>query len=350
MSVATIRPRIPDPMDAPALRWGVLGTGWIAERFVAALAAHTRQRVTAAGSRDRDRGAAFAARHGIERVHADAAALAADPEVDVVYVATPHPAHVDGALAAIDAGTHVLVEKPIGLDAAEATLIAERAAAAGVYCAEALWTFFLPRFDVVRQVLASGVIGELRTVLAEYGEFLPDDHRAMDPALAGGSLLDLGTYPVALAALLLGEPMEVLATGEANRFGVNAQTGALVRDDAGALAVLYTGLSGSTPTTATIAGTLGAIELPGPFYQPGDVIVRTWADGVIRHYTEPAVGHQALYWEAAAAARDIAAGRTQSAQRPPADSIAALRLMDTVRDRIGVTFRRSQMSTTGDRP
>lgn len=340
-AVRAIRPRVPDPMDAPVLRWGVLGTGWIAERFVAALRRSTRQVVTAVASRDGARGAAFAGRHGIARVHDDAGALAADPEVDIVYVATPHPAHVGGALAAIDAGTHVLVEKPLGLDAAEAEHIAGRAAAAGVYCAEALWTFFLPRFDVVRQVLESGVIGPLRTVLAEYGEYLPDGHRAMDPALAGGSLLDLGIYPVALASRLLGEPSRVLATGDANRFGVNAQTGALVQDDAGALAVLYTGLSGSTPTTATIAGTRGAIELPGPFYQPGDVIVRTWADGEILRHTEPAVAHGALYWEAAAVARDVAAGRTQSRERPLADSIAALRLMDAVRVRLGVSYVRT---------
>ncbi len=337
-AVRAIRPRLPDPMTAPGLRWGVLGSGWIADRFVAALREHTRQTVVAVASREPNRRLSFADRHDLPRTYGDAAALAADPGVEIVYVATPHPAHLEGALAAIDAGKPALVEKPLGLDADQATRIADRARAAGVYCAEALWTFFLPRFDVVRQVLESGAIGELRTVLAEYGEWLPDGHRAMDPALAGGSLLDLGSYPVALAALLLGEPVQVLATGETNRFGVNAQTGALVRDRAGALAVLYTGLGASTPTAATIAGSRGAIELPGPFYQPGDVVVRTWADGEILRYTEPAVGHQALCWEAAAVARDLAAGRTQSAERPLAHSIAAHRLMDTVRQRIGVVF------------
>jgi predicted dehydrogenase len=332
-----VRPHTPDPMAAPPLRWGVLGTGWIAERFVASVRRHTRQVVAAVGSRSAATGARFAARHGIAAVH-DYRALAADPGVDVVYVATPHTLHREHALLAIDAGTHVLVEKPFTVNAREAEEVTARARAAGVYCAEALWTFFLPRYDVVRQILSTGTIGPVRSVLAEYGEHLPDEHRIMDPGLAGGSLLDLGTYPVALASWLLGAPRRVHALGEANRHGVNAQTGAIVQDGSGAIAVLHTGLVSSTSTTATIAGTLGAIELPGPFYQPGDVVVRTWSGGEVFHHTEPAIAHDGLHFEAAAVAWDISAGRTESPLRPPASTIAFLRLMDAIRDRVGVAF------------
>ena len=160
----------------------------------------------------------------------------------------------------------------------------------------------------------------------------------MDPTLAGGSLLDLGTYPVALASWLLGTPRRVHAVGEPNAHGVNAQTGALMQDDSGAIAVLHTSLAAATPTSATIAGTLGTIELPGPFYQPGDVIVRTWADGEVLRHTEPAIAHDGLHFEAAAVAADIAAGRTESALWPMASTVAFLGLMDAIRDRVGVVF------------
>lgn len=306
--------RVPESIEAPSLRWGILGTGWIAERFAASLRAHTRQRITAVAARDPEKTADFAQRHGIDRVHLTVADLVSDPRVDVVYVATPHTEHAVGAHEAIDAGKHVLIEKPMALNAADARRLVEHAERAGVFCAEALWTFFLPRFDVVRRLIGSGAIGELRTVLAEYGEYLPDDHRAMRPELAGGSLLDLGTYPVALATWLLGETSFVSATGADNRFGVNAQTGAIVASEAGAIAVLHTSLIASTPSAATIVGSSGVIELPGPFYQPGDVFLRTVGGELIARFEEPAVAHDALHFEASAVARDIASGATQSSE------------------------------------
>lgn len=338
MTSLEVRSRIPDPSAAPGLGWGVVGTGWIAERFIDSVRRHTAQRFAGVASRDAVRGAAFAAAHGVHRVHPSVADLAADPEVDVVYVASPHTLHREHALAAIAAGTPVLVEKPLGIDAAQAREIAAAAREAGVFCAEALWTFFLPRWDIVQQLLERAVIGDLRSVLADYGEYLPDDHRAMDPALAGGSLLDLGTYPIALVARLLGPPERVEAVGTDNRFGVNAQTAALVTDAAGAIGTAYTSLASSTPTTAVIAGDRGAIELAGPFYQPGGVIARTWADGEVFRYDEPATAHDGLHWEAAAVARAVAEGRTEAAERPLEESIAFLALMDRIRARAGIAF------------
>lgn len=337
--------RIPDSQDAPPLRWGILGAGWIAERFTASVRAHTRQRIVAVAARDTERTAAFAERHGIVHVHSTVDGLVADDDVDIIYVATPHTAHAAGAHAAIAAGKHVLIEKPLALSAADARHVAEHAERAGVFCAEALWTLFLPRFDVVRRLVADGAIGELRTVIAEYGEYLPDEHRAMDPALAGGSLLDLGTYPIALASWLLGEPASVTAAGFDNRFGVNEQTGAIVSSESGAVAVLHTTLAASTTSNATIVGSSGVIELPGPFYQPGDVLLRTVQGELVGRFHEEAVAHDALHFEAAAVAREIAAGATQSAIRPLAASVRFLELMDAVRASAGIRFRND---ATGD--
>ena len=330
--------RTPPSEAAPALRWGVLGTGWIADRFVRSLRRHTRQQVLAVGSRDAGRSAAFAGRHGLPRGYGSYEQLVADPDLDVVYVATPHPAHLPCARLALEAGRHTLVEKPLGLDAAQAAEIARLAADRGRFCAEALWTFFLPKFDVVRQLLEDGALGEVRTVQAEYGEWFAAGHRILRPELAGGPLLDLGTYPVSLATWVLGTPERVLAAGQPHPAGVNGQAGAILCDPRGNQAVLHTTLLSNTPTTAAIAGTEATLTLPGPFHQPGDLLL-TSADGARRlAFSEPRTAHDALHFEAAEVARCIAAGRLESPVRPLADSILTLQVMDEIRRQLGVDF------------
>jgi predicted dehydrogenase len=327
-------PRTPDPMDAPPLRWGILGPGWIAERFVGALHRYTRQRVVAIASRSAERSRAFATRYGLPVAHGSYEALVADAGVDVVYVATPHPAHHAHALLALGAGKHVLVEKPIGLNATEATEIADLARRSGRFCMEALWTFFLPKFDVIRQVLAEGRLGELRTVLADHGEHFTADHRIMRADLAGGPLLDLGTYPVALAVSLLGSPALVLASGQEAPSGVTGQTSVILSTITGEQAVLHTTILSDTPTTATIAGTAGTLTVDGPFFAPGGFTVRP-VGGEPLTYTEPAIGHDGLHFEAAEVARRIAAGETGSPVRPLTDSVTTMHVLDEIRHQIG---------------
>jgi predicted dehydrogenase len=337
--------RTPASEAAPALRWGLLGTGWIAERFIRSLQRHTRQRLLAVGSRDADRSAAFAAHHGLPRAYGSYEELVVDPDIDVVYIATPHTAHHPGATLALEAGKHILVEKPLALNAAQAGEIAQLAADRGRFCAEALWTFFLPKFDIVRQLLEAGALGEIRTVQAELGEYFTPNHRIMRPELAGGPLLDLGTYPVSLATWVLGAPERVLATGQPHEAGVNGQTAVILCDPHGNQAVLHTTLYSNTPTTATIAGTHATLTLPGLFYQPGDLLLIS-ADGDRQlAFTEPRAAHDALHFEAAEVARCIAAGRLESPTRPLAESIATLRVMDEIRRQIGVTFPGEQERT-----
>ena len=333
------RPSRAGDRDVPSLRWGVLGTGWIASRFVASLQAHTSQRVVAVGSRTQESADAFAAATGIERAFGPADALFADPDVDVVYVATPHHLHRDGALRAIEAGKHVLVEKPIGLNAAEAQEISAAADAAGVFCMEAMWTLSLPRFDVVRQVLEAGVLGDVRTVLADHGEHFDPPHRILDPALAGGSLLDLGSYVTTLATWALGPATRVQASGEMTAGGVNAQAAMVLTHAGGATSVLHSTLLTRTPTSATIAGTAATLTLPGPFFQPGDVVV-TSADGSQTvTWTDPEpIGHGALYHCALEVARCVGAGELTSALHPPASVTASMAALDEVARQVGVTY------------
>jgi predicted dehydrogenase len=330
--------RTPPSEAAPSLGWGVLGTGWIADRFVRSLRRHTRQRLVGVGSRDADRSAAFAGRHGLPRGYGSYEQLVGDPDVEVVYIATPHPAHHPCARLALEAGRHVLVEKPLALDADQAADIARLAATSGRFCMEALWTFFLPKFDVVRQLLDAGALGEVRTVQAEFGEHFTAGHRILRADLAGGPLLDLGTYPLALATWVLGAPERVLAAGQAHPAGVNGQAAVILCDPRGNQAVLHTTLFSDTPTTATIAGTEATLTLPGPFYQPGDLLLTSAGGDRRLAYAEPRTAHDALHFEAAEVARRVTAGELESPIRPLADSTTTLEVMDEVRRQIGVAF------------
>jgi predicted dehydrogenase len=331
--------RTPDSAAAPPLRWGVLGTGWIADRFIRSVQRHTRQEILAIGSRGDARSMAVAGHYGVSRSYGSYEGLVADPDIDVVYVATPHNAHLPCARLALEAGKHTLVEKPLGLNAAQATEIARLAADRGLFCMEALWTFFLPKFDIIRQVLDSGVLGEVRTVLAEHGEYFTADHRIMRPELAGGPLLDLGTYPVAFATWVLGAPERVLAAGQPHDAGVNGQAAAILSDARGNQALVHTTLFSNTPTAATVAGTHGTLTLQGPFYRPGNILLTSAAGDRRLRFTEPQMGHDALHFEAAEVARCVAAGRLESAIRPLADSVITLRVLDEIRSQSGVIFQ-----------
>lgn len=330
--------RTPDPMAAPALRWGVLGTGWIAGRFVRSVTQHTRQRFTAVASRDPARAKEFAGRHSIPSSYGSYEELVAAPDVDVVYVATEHTAHMACARLVLEAGKHALVEKPLGLDAGQAAEIAQLAGERGLFCAEALWSFFLPKFDIVRQVLDAGLLGDVHTVLAEYGEHFAGGHRILRPDLAGGPLLDLGTYPVSLAAWVLGAPATVQASAQPHPAGVNGQTAAVFSGAGGATGVIHTTLFSDTPTTATIAGSRATLSFPTPFYQPGDLCLSRTDGGAPLTFTEPRTAHDALHFEAAETARCIAAGLRETPLRPLADSVTTLRVMDEIRARCGITF------------
>ncbi|WP_218974302.1 Gfo/Idh/MocA family protein [Streptomyces sp. NP160] len=332
-------PRTPDPMAAPVLRWGVMGTGWIVERFVGALRTATRQEVAALGSRSGDRARDAARRLGVERAHGSWAELVADPGVDVVYVATGHADHLAGALAAVEAGRPVLVEKPLALDAAQGQRIADAARAAGVFCAEALWSAYLPRWDVVRQLLDDGVLGRVTAVGADLGEHFDPTHRVFDPAQHGGPLLDLATYPLALATWVLGEVTAASAVGVPHPSGVLGQVGAVLQhaghDEGGpSLSTVHTTLLGDTPTAAHVVGDRATLRLPGPFYASGDVVVVPAGGSgarpapVVRR--EPETGHAGLFWQAAEVARCVAGGLTETPVRPLAQSLATLRALDAV--------------------
>jgi len=311
-----------------------MGPGWIAEQFTKSLQTYTRQEVVAVGSRALPRAQEFAAEHDVRTAVGSYEELAALDEVDIVYVATPHPAHLELAVLSLEAGKHVLVEKPIGLSAGQVREIAAVAERTGLYCAEALWTMFLPKWDVVRQVVELGGLGELTSVHSEYGEAFPEGHRVFDPALAGGPLLDLGIYPLAFVTSLLGPHESIAALGQQDPHGVNGQLGATMTHGGGTLSVVATTLHGLLANQVTIVGTEGVLTVEPTHHSPGPLTLR-YPDRTLT-YDEPR-GDQVsgLHFQAVEAARRIAAGETQTPWWTLEASVTALEASDEIRRQIG---------------
>lgn len=334
--------RIPDPHDAPSLRWGILAPGWIAGQMAAALQ-RSSQKVVAVGSRSAERARRFADTYGIEHAYGSYDALVSDPDVDVVYVASPHSEHRAQALLAIEAGKHVLVEKAFARNAAEAREVIAAARAAKVVCMEAMWPRYAPRFDIVRQVLADGALGEIVSVYADHSQLLTeaDAPRLHDPDLAGGAMLDLGVYPVSFVSFVLGTPTEIKALGTLTGRGVDRTVAAVSTgfpDHLGAVATITTTLAAGSTISAAISGEAGRIELDGRFYTPGPVrLVRP--DGTV--VASPQVGaldSDALAYQAGHLASLVAEGRTESPLMPLDETLSIMATMDELRAQVGNRF------------
>ena len=333
----------PDPREAPPIRWGIIGAGHIASRFVTAVQQHTQGQVVAVGSRNRERGAAFAAAHRIGTghrigaVHEGYAALVADPAVDVVYVATPHSEHREHALLAIAAGKHVLVEKAFTRNALEAVEVIQAARAAGVFLMEAMWTRFLPHVAALRQVVERGEIGDVVRVEADFGgspPYNPTDPN-FNPALAGGALLDLGVYPIAFAQDLLGTPTGVTAVGTLAGTGVDVESTVTLDFEGRAQAIARSSFLADTPRTAVVIGTDGRIDVDPEFYAPTTFTV-TRRDGTRTRFEEPVDG--GMQFEAAEVARCIAAGRAESPRVSWQSTLDVMRTLDAARGQLGVVY------------
>ena len=319
-------------------RWGVIGAGGIATDFCDDLQLLPDHEVVAVGSRAAGTADAFASRFGIERVHASYAELAADDGIDAVYVATPHPMHHDAAMLAIEAGKAVLVEKPFTMDAAEARSLVAAARERGTFLMEAMWTRFLPHMAAVRDVLASGRLGDIVLVTAEHGQWFEKDpaFRLFAPELGGGALLDLGIYPVSFASMVLGTPTRVTAVSDEAFTGVDAQTSMILRDDAGRHAVLTTTLSAATTNGAAINGTEARIEIDPTFYRPTSFSIVS-RDGERERVQIPVAGN-GLRFEAAEVGRCLSEGLTESPLLPLDETVAILGTMDEIRRQIGLTY------------
>ncbi|CCH86238.1 Putative oxidoreductase [Modestobacter italicus] len=320
------------------IRWGVVGPGRIAEKVVEDFAVVDGARVVAVASRSLDRAQGFAARHGIERAHGSYADVLADPGVDVLYVATPHPQHHAIALGALRAGKALLVEKAFTATVAGAREVVEASRETGVFAMEAMWTRFQPAVVRMRELIADGAIGEVRSVQADLGvqrEFDPTD-RLFALELGGGALLDLGVYVVSWAQMLLGAPDTVTAAGSRFPTGVDAEASLLLGWADGRSATLTTSLRNALPGQARVFGTAGWIDVLPRFHHPQTIVLHR-ADADPEEITVPQLGAGYAH-ELIEVTECLRAGRTESAVMPLADTLAVQQVLEEAAGQLGVTF------------
>jgi predicted dehydrogenase len=317
-------------MDGKPLRWGILGTGGIAQAFAEDLRLTDSGVVAAVGSRRQETADRFADRFGIEGRHPNYESLVADPAVDAIYVATPHPGHHENAILALRAGKHVLVEKPFAMNAAEAAEIVAVAREEKLFAMEAMWTRFLPHVARVRDWLAAGRLGEIVTVTADHGQWFAEDagFRLFAPELGGGALLDLGIYPVSFASMVLGAPDRIAAVVDPAFTGVDAQTSIVLGYASGAQALLTCTLRAKSPTRAAIVGTEARIEIDGDFYRPASMTLLP-RDGEPTRVESTHEGH-GLRHEADEVARRVAAGELESLLMSLDETVAIMETMDAI--------------------
>lgn len=320
------------------IRWGILGTGFIAGLQTQDLAENGFT-VQAVGSRNAESSKAFSEKFGIPTAHASYEALVADPDVDVVYVASPHTYHHAHALLALNAGKHVLVEKPFTINAREAQDIFALAEAKGLVALEAMWSRFLPHMARLREIVAGGSLGQIRKVTASHNQNLPKDpgHRLNDPALGGGALLDLGVYPVSFVLDVLGTPETIRASASMTATGVDRQTAAIFEYPEGQQAIVDCALDTASNNRAAIIGTEGWIDIEPTWYNPTPFTRFDNAGHVLETFDQP-VTSRGMQYQAAEMERLIRAGLTAGTVLPPGESVAVMAAMDEIRRQIGLTY------------
>lgn len=320
------------------LHWGILATGGIAHAFTSDLRTAGLD-VTAVGSRSIESARAFAEKYDIPHAHGSYEELVADPDVDIVYIATPHPGHLDNALLALDHGKHVLVEKPFTLNATEAAAIRDRAAEKGLLAMEAMWTRYLPHMARIREILAAGTLGEIRVVSADHTQKISTDprHRLNALELGGGALLDLGIYPVSFAVSVLGVPERITALARLSDAGSDAEIATVFVHPGGAVSTTVSSSRGAGMNVAQIVGTEARIEIDSVWYTPTTFRVVGPDDGVIEEF-DGAVDGRGMQFQALAAERLVAAGATSSDVLSIDDTVAIMGILDEIRRQIGVVY------------
>jgi len=317
------------------IRWGILGPGRIATRFATDLRNFPEAELVAVGSRSIDRSAEFANQFGAKRTYGTYAELAADPDVDAVYVATPHPFHREHTMLCLDHGKAVLCEKPLSINERQVREMADYARGKKRFLMEAMWTRFLPVTRQVKQWLDEKAIGDVRMLIGDFGfstAWNPTG-RWLNPDLAGGAILDVGVYTVAYASMVFGKPpATVQANAHIGESRVDEQTAMLLAYPDGALALLSCAVRTETPQQMNIQGTKGSIHVPGFWHATSATLTRPGHDPV------QASGSASYHYEAAEVMSCLEAGRTESPHLPLEESIAIARTLEQARIAIGLRY------------
>ncbi len=294
--------------------------------------------MTAVGSRSAGTAADFAQRFGARRHHASYAALANDPDVDIIYIATPHSGHYANARLCLEAGKGVLCEKPFTLNATQARELVLLARERRLFLMEAMWTRFLPALAETRRLIADGAIGELQFLMADFGfrkEFDPK-HRLFDPERGGGALLDVGVYLASLASMLFGPPAQIASLAHIGPSGVDERAALLFGYEGGRFAQLTTAITADTPQDATIVGSAGSIRLQAPWWKAASL--------TLSRDSQPSSTLDAPYLgngythEAMEAMRCLRAGEIESPLLPLDETVAVIETLDRIRADWGLRY------------
>ena len=319
-------------------KWGILGTGGIARAFARDLTFLNNHIVAAVGSRTKEKAEEFAIEFPGCTAHGSYEKLVTNPEIDAIYVATPHPMHLTNTILALKAGKPVLCEKPFSINASQAREMVEASIENNVALLEAMWMRFLPHIHQVRKIITSGVLGDIISVTADHGQRLADQGiaRLVEPSLAGGALLDLGIYPVSFAHMVLGVPEKVQASAVMTDKGVDASTSILFTYASGAQAILTTTMIAQTPCRAVVSGVNGWLEIDRTFYNPTTMRVHLY-DGTTTEYPSNYQGH-GLREQAIEFANIVRTGKFESEYLTHKHTLEIMELMDLIRDKIGLKY------------
>lgn len=326
-------------------RWGILGCGRIAGKFASDLALVPDAELVALGSRSIENARAFASQYPAKYLHNSYEALAANPEVDVIYIASPHALHHQHSLLCLAQHKAVLCEKAFALNLRQAREMIDFAQSRQVFLMEALWTRFLPHFNKVLEWVALGQLGELRSIQANFGfkPFAPVPERLYNPALGGGSLLDIGIYTVFLATTLLGRPDKVNATQLPYPTGVDEQCAITLEYASGCIAQLLSSFASHLPTEAMIAGTNGRIQLTHRFYEPSARVEFYPNKPDSREVLEvPAETGWGYHHQIKHVQDCLRAGLTESPLMKHADTLLLMETLDRIRAAAGIKYAADQ--------
>ncbi len=322
------------------IRWGILGTGGIANTFAKGLSVLPDAELVAVGSRKQETADVFANKYNIPHRHPSYEALANDPDVDAIYVCTPHPMHKDAVMVSLKGGKAVLCEKPFTLNAAEAQEVITYARQHNLFLMEAMWTRFLPVMGKVRELVAQGVIGDVRAVMADFGfrtDFNPSS-RLLAPELGGGALLDVGVYVTSFASMVLGGKVapRIVSLADLGQTGVDEQSAFILGYPQGRLAMLFSAVRTESPHEAIVMGENGRIKVHAQFYHSTRLTlsVRGKEDQVI---DVPYEGNGFNY-EIAEVMRCLRAGKLESDILPLDETLAIMQTLDAIRAPWGLKY------------
>ena len=320
------------------LNWAIMGPGAISSIFLNDFRL-AGMHMEAVGSRSPERAEAFAKKYSIPRSYGSYEQLVADPDIDVIYIASTNNAHLENTKLALNAGKHVLLEKPFTLDASEARELVSLARAKGLFLMEAMWTRFLPNHVALFEKLEQGLIGTPLYLIADHDLDLPKNlhPRLYDPALGGGSLLDLGIYPISLAHRLFGNPSRITASASLMPGNVDESMGAIFEYSGGRQSMVHSGVRSAGPVTASILGDRGRVEMRKRFYEHSPFTVFDLDDKVLFKY-EGNIEGRGMQYQALEVERCITEGLIESPTMSLDETVQIMEVMDQIRNQTGIEF------------